>query len=59
MKSYELLNNVEIQSRVRFAYYDYEKCERISLFKEQAIGKEIRYIYVEDEDIIVEVDMGE
>ena len=57
MRLYELLESIEIQSDVHFVYYDYEKCERYEISKEEASGKEIRYLYVDDGELYVEVDM--
>ena len=57
MRLYELLKSVEIQSDVHFVYYDYEKCERYEISKEDASGKEIRYLYVDDGELYIEVDM--
>ena len=57
MKVYELLINVDIQNQIRFCYYDYEKEERIEITREEADYKEIRYLYTENDEIYIEVDM--
>ena len=57
MRLYELLDSVEIQSDVHFVYYDYDKCERHELTEEEAKGKEVRYLYVDDYELYIEVDM--
>lgn len=56
MKIYELLNNVEIQVTIHFCYYDYDKEKRIEITEEEAEGKEMRYIYTENDEIYIEVD---
>ena len=57
MRLYELLDSVEIQSDVHFVYYDYEECERHELTEDEAKGKEVRYLYVDDYELYIEVDM--
>ena len=59
MKIFELLENVEIQCEAIFCYYDYLKCERIVITKEQAQDKDIRYIYVEADELYIEIDNDE
>ena len=56
MKLYKLLESVEIQSDVHFVYYDYDKCERYEISKEDVSGKEIRYLYVDDGELYIEVE---
>lgn len=57
VRLYELLESIEIQSDVRFVYYDYEKCERYVLEESEAKNKEVRYLYVDDYELYIEVDM--
>ena len=59
MKVYELLHHVEVQVEIVFCYYDYTKYERKIITNEQANGKEIRYIYIEDDTLYIEVDNDE
>lgn len=56
MKVYELTEQVEVQSEIKFCYYDYEKEERIELTKEKADFCDVRYMYVDDGILYVEVD---
>ena len=59
MKVYELYCNIDIQSTIRYCYYDYDKEERIIITKKKAWDKEIKYLYSEDDVIYIEVDMEE
>ena len=60
MKLYELLENVEIQCDFAvFCYYDYLECERVLITKEQALDKNVRYIYVEADELYIEIDNDE
>ena len=59
MKTYELLDKVEIQVTIHFYYYDYDKEERIEITEEEARGKEIKYMYSEYNEICIEVEMEE
>ena len=53
----ELLDNAEFQVTIHFVYYDYGKEERIEITEKQAEDKEIRYIYCENDEIYIEIDM--
>ena len=55
MKVYQL-QEIEIQTEVQYCYYDYEKEERIFITREEAEEKEIRYMYVENNEIFIEVE---
>jgi hypothetical protein len=58
MMSYnDLVNNVDIQVQVHLCYYDYDKDERIFGTEEELGNKEIKYMYTENDEIIIEVDM--
>ena len=59
MKVYELMINVEFQNQIYFCYYDYDKEERIKITREEADYKKVRYIYSEDNEIFIEVEMEE
>ena len=59
MKVYELSEQVEVQSEIKFYYYDYEKEERIELAKEKADMCNITFMYVDDGILCVEVDYSE
>ena len=52
----DLLDSAELQSTVKYYYYDYDKEQRIELTEEEAGQYEIKYIYDEDEVICFEVD---
>ena len=56
MKVYELLNNVEFQNEIIFCCYDYVDFERKIITKEQANNKDVKYIYVEADELYIEVD---
>ena len=56
MKVYELFNNIEFQNEIIFCYFDYENFERVIITKEQAINKNVKYIYVEADELYIEVD---
>lgn len=55
LKTYELLNNVEIQVAIHYCYYNFDLEERIEITKAEATDKEILYIYCEDNEIYIEV----
>ena len=57
MLTKELYCNVDIQSTIRYCYYDYDKEERIIITKEKAWEREIKYLYCEDDVLYIEVDM--
>ena len=58
MKVYELLDNVEFQNTIHFCYYDYEdKEDLIMITEKEAENKTIRYIYTQNDEIYIEVDM--
>lgn len=56
MKLYELLENVEIQCSMTVCRYDYEKNERVELHADEAMGKDVRFLYVDNGDeLFIEV----
>ena len=57
LKTYELLNNVEIQVAIHYCYYDFDSEERIEITHKEACDKEIKYLYCEDNEIYIEVNM--
>lgn len=59
MKVYELLNKVEFQNEIIFCYYDYMDFERKIITREQANDKDVKYIYVEADELYIEVDNDE
>ena len=59
MKVYELIHQIEIQSETKYVYYDYEKCERIDITQADAQDKDIRYMYVDDGILYIEVENEE
>lgn len=52
----DILNNAYVQSEAKYAYYDYDKDERVELTYEQAKDREILYIYCENNIIFFEVE---
>ena len=58
MKVYELLSEVDMQSEVRYAYYDERKECRIELTRNEANGEEVRYMYVDDGMLYIEVEQS-
>lgn len=59
MKVYELIDNVEIQSEIRYCWYDYDNDVRIIVSEEWAMYHEIKYMYVDDGLLYVEVENDE
>ena len=50
---------IEIQCEKIFCYYDYDKEERITITEKQAMDYEIKYIYVENNIIYIEVEYNQ
>lgn len=48
---------IEIQCETTFCYYDYEKEERIIITQQEAENKEIKYIYIENDSLFIEIEM--
>lgn len=60
MKIYELNTaGIGVQCEVILCYYDYTINERVFLTEAEASGREIRYLYVEDGCLVIEVERGE
>ena len=55
LKVYDILDNCEVQSEVRFVWYDYDAEERVTISEEEARGREVKYLYVDDGILSVEV----
>lgn len=54
----DMLNNlIDFQCAVHLCYYDYDKEERIEGNREELGGKGISYIYSENDEIYIEVEM--
>lgn len=48
---------IEIQCQVVLCYYDYNKDKRIPITREEAADREIKYMYVEDDAIYIELEV--
>ena len=59
MTLHSLLLNIELQSEYKVVYYDYEKEERIEVLAEDYGDNEIKYLYVDDGIIYIEIDNEE
>lgn len=59
LKVYEIMENVDVQSEVKFVRYDYGSGERVELSSEEASGCEIRYMYVERDVLFLEVEVDD
>ena len=59
MTLHSLLLNIEIQSEYKVVYYDYEQEERIEVHGEYYSDKEIKYLYVEEGILYIEIDNEE
>ena len=53
----DLVNNVDIQVQVHLCYYDYDNDERVFGTEEELGSKEIKFMYTENDEIIIEVEM--
>lgn len=56
MRLNDFLNNVEIQVSYRVCYYDYDSNERVFVDSLHYGERTIRYIYVENDEIFIELD---
>ena len=52
----EIKYNIEFQNQIHYCYFDYEKNERIITSFQEADGKEVKYIYSENDEIYIEYD---
>lgn len=59
MKLSDFLENVDIQSEYQVVYYDEDKNERVEISDEEASDKEIKYVYVENDILFIEVEVNE
>lgn len=48
---------IEFQCETTFCYYDYEKEKRIIITQQEAENKEIKYIYIENDSLFIEVEI--
>lgn len=55
----DLLYNCCIQQQVHYCYYDYEKEKRIEISAKRAADCEIRFLYSENDEIYIEVELSE
>lgn len=56
MKLGALLENVEIQCSITVCYYDDDKEERVIVHPDAYMENTVRYMYVEDGEIFIEVE---
>ena len=59
MKLIQLILNVEIQSEYKIVYYDYNEERRIKTTLDESGDKDIRYMYVEDGILYIEIENEE
>ncbi len=59
MTLHALLFNIELQSEYKVVYYDYENEDRIEVCAEHYTDKEIKYLYVDDGILYIEIDNEE
>lgn len=59
LKIYEVLDNVDVQCEVKFVRYEYATGNRVVLSEAEARGCEIRYMYVEDDVLFLEVEVDD
>ena len=59
MKLYEIFLHTELQSDYKVVYYDYIKEQRIEVSEEDYTDKYIRYLYVDDGILYIEIDNDE
>lgn len=48
---------IEIQCQVALCYYDYNKDRRVPITREEAQNHEIKYIYVENDTLYIELEV--
>lgn len=53
----DLRNNIDIQVEVHLCWYDYNTDERVFGNFDELADKEIKYMYTENDEIIIEVEM--
>ena len=59
MKLYQLLMNTEIQSDYKVVMYDYIREERIQVDVGDYAERDVRYLYVEDGILYIEIEFEE
>lgn len=59
MKLYQLFMNTEIQSDYKVVMYDYVREERIQVDVEDYAERDVRYLYVEDGILYIEIEFEE
>ena len=59
MKLDQLILDTEIQSEYKIVYYDYEEEERITISPDGYGNKDVRYLYVDDGILYIEIDIDE
>ena len=59
MKLIQLILNVEIQSEYKIVYYDYDEERRIKTTLDGNEDKDVRYMYVEDGTLYIEIENEE
>ena len=52
---YDILDNSEVQCGVHFCWYDYDAFERIEIAEAEARGLEVKYLYIEEGELWIEV----
>ena len=57
MKLDQLILDTEIQSEYKIVYYDYEEEERITVSLDGYGNKDVRYLYVDDGILYIEIDI--
>lgn len=55
---YDILDNAEVQCAVHYCWYDEDAFERIEISEAKARGMEVKYLYVEDDELWIEVSPG-
>lgn len=48
---------IEIQCQVMLCYYDYNKDKRVLITREEAQNHEIKYMYVENDALYIELEV--
>ena len=53
----DLRKNIDIQVQVHLCWYNYDTEERVFGTSDELGNKEIKYMYTENDEIIIEVEM--
>lgn len=51
----DIMDTVEMQTTVKFCYYDYQKEDTIEITEKEAWEYEPKYMYVKDDILYIEV----